>query len=414
MHAPRSIATGLILAFLLSFGPAISNSFARFAYALVLPAMRDDLGMSYSQAGWLNTANALGYLAGAVATRVLVARRGNRTLFCVGLFVTAAGILASGLTRDLDWLAFARFVAGIGGAAVFICGGALSANILPERPSMATTTIAIYFAGGGVGLVISGAFVPLLLEQRGISAWPLAWQTMGVISLLMGLASWWAADRIDEPGRRDDRVAVQSTSDRQRTAAGYRPGVSPTRSSTWQFAPAMIAYLLFGLGYIGYMTFVIAWMREAGAPATLVVPVWTMLGAATIVAPLVWRRAFETWPGGYPMAAAIGVLALGAALPFAGSSQASMIASAALFGVAMFSVPSAVTSLIKRSLAKPEWGAAMAIFTVIFAGGQTIGPLIAGWLADRSGSLASGLAGSVAVLVAGSLIALMQSDSIAD
>jgi len=33
---------GFLVAFLLSFGPAVSNSFARFAYALVLPAMRTD------------------------------------------------------------------------------------------------------------------------------------------------------------------------------------------------------------------------------------------------------------------------------------------------------------------------------------------------------------------------------------
>ena len=49
----------------LSLGPAVSNSFARFAYALLLPAMRAELDLNYSQAGWLNTANALGYLAGA-------------------------------------------------------------------------------------------------------------------------------------------------------------------------------------------------------------------------------------------------------------------------------------------------------------------------------------------------------------
>ena len=48
----------------LSLGPAVSNSFARFAYALMLPAMRADLGLNYSQAGSLNTANAIGHHKG--------------------------------------------------------------------------------------------------------------------------------------------------------------------------------------------------------------------------------------------------------------------------------------------------------------------------------------------------------------
>ena len=58
-----------LLAALLSLGVTVSNSFARFAYALVLPAMRGELGWNYVQSGWLNTANAIGYLIGAILTR---------------------------------------------------------------------------------------------------------------------------------------------------------------------------------------------------------------------------------------------------------------------------------------------------------------------------------------------------------
>src|SRR5690349_23108894 len=62
----------------LSLGPAVANSFARFAYALLLPAMRSELGLSYAEAGALNTANALGSLAGAVLSARYVSRLGNR------------------------------------------------------------------------------------------------------------------------------------------------------------------------------------------------------------------------------------------------------------------------------------------------------------------------------------------------
>ena len=59
MHAPQTppsprypwlVLLGLCL------GNCITNGFARFAYGLLLPAMKSDLGWSYSQAGWLNTA----------------------------------------------------------------------------------------------------------------------------------------------------------------------------------------------------------------------------------------------------------------------------------------------------------------------------------------------------------------------
>src|SRR5690606_37549643 len=48
----------------LSMGAALSLGLARFAYGLLLPPMREDLGWSYLLAGSLNTANALGYLLG--------------------------------------------------------------------------------------------------------------------------------------------------------------------------------------------------------------------------------------------------------------------------------------------------------------------------------------------------------------
>ena len=55
----------------LGLGTAISLGLARFAYALLLPAMRADLGWSYLVAGAMNTVNAAGYLAGVMARRAV-------------------------------------------------------------------------------------------------------------------------------------------------------------------------------------------------------------------------------------------------------------------------------------------------------------------------------------------------------
>ena len=59
----------------LSMGPAIANGFARFAYALLLPPMRADLGWNYTHAGWLKKANGNGYLLGASLALFLVVAR---------------------------------------------------------------------------------------------------------------------------------------------------------------------------------------------------------------------------------------------------------------------------------------------------------------------------------------------------
>jgi MFS family permease len=392
------LIAGWVLAVLLAFGPAVSNSFARFAYALVLPAMREDLLLNYAEAGWLNTANAAGYLAGALLTRAWVVRAGNRALFMGGMLLTSLAVLATGLTRDPALLSLMRLLGGVGGAAVFVCGGALSGHIMPSRPSLATTTIALYFAGGGIGLMLCGAAIPLMLDHHGVTAWPLAWQAMGVTALVMTALSIWAALRIAEPGE-----ASRSREPSPRPAPAAHASTAPLRR-------AMIAYLCFGLGYIGYMTFVIAWMREHGAQTATVITAWMMLGFTTLLAPAIWRGPVERWSGGRPLAAALATLACGASLPLLHASAPVMMLSAALFGAAMFSIPSAIQSLVKKGIPMRDWGHAMAGFTVIFAAGQVAGPVLTGWLADLWGSLTPGLALSVLTLCAGALLGLTQRD----
>ena len=399
----------LWIAFVLSFGPAVSNAFARFAYALVLPAMRSDLQLGYAQAGWLNTANAIGYLAGAVLTRVLVARTGNRALFNAGMVITGLAVLATGLSSDPVVLTTMRLLAGFGGASVFICGGALSANVAPHRPEWATTTITVYFAGGGIGLILCGVAVPWLLAARGEQAWPLAWIGMGAVALAMAIASAWAVARIEEPGTAGVAPGAGAG---MGAGAGTGAGTAPAPAARQgpRLWPAAIAYVGFGLGYIGYMTFVIAWMRDHGAGVLDVVLVWTLLGITTILAPLVWRIPFARWRGGRALSAVMGVLGVAAGLPLLDASLPTMLLSGALFGLAMFSVPSAIQSLVKHALPKARWGPVMASFTVLFALGQVVGPVGTGWLADLLGSLAPGLTASVVVLLAGSVIALLQAD----
>jgi predicted MFS family arabinose efflux permease len=384
-----------LVAFLLSLGVTVSNSFARFAYALVLPAMRNELHWNYVQSGWLNTANAIGYLIGAIVTRLVIRRTGNRRLFIAGVLLTAFAVLATGLTRDLFWLGFWRMMSGITGAVAFIAGGALSANVVPGQARLASTTTAIYFAGGGVGFILCGVGIPLLLDAWGPSAWPRAWIWMGVAGLVMFILCAWAATRIEEPnmealGARNDRAA--------------------SSHSVKHLGAGLIAYSLFGLGYIAYMTFVIAWMRDGGAGTGQVIAMWCAFGVASLLGPWLWRTPLQTWLPARMLATAIALLAVGALLPLVHSGSISLFVSAILFGTSMWNIPGSVTNLAKRALPRQAWGSAVATFTIVFSVGQIIGPVATGWLADLFGSLRIGLAPAVVVLAAGALIALMQRD----
>ena len=372
----------------LSLGPAVSNGFARFAYALILPAMRADLDWTYTQAGSMNSVNALGYLAGSLVAFYAIAAVGARRLFIGGMYATAAALALSALVTGFDALALLRFAAGVSGAIVFIAGGALAAALFPDEPRRAAAAIAIYFAGGGIGIVLPGITLPWLFAYAGNASWPAAWLALGAVALVISIV---CALRVGP-------------------AAGAG---APIARAPWRirdFLPILSGYFLFGVGYIAYMTFIIAWMRDHGAGPGAVAATWGALGLATVASPRVWRHPLAAWRGGRATAATILTLTAGAVLPLLSTALPVMILSAVLFGGALFIVPASVTAYSKKWLPVELWGKAVAGFTIAFSAGQILGPVLTGALSDATGSLFAGLMLSAGVMLVGAVAAWWQSD----
>lgn len=226
----------------LALGPAVALGLARFAYGLLLPTMRAELGWSFATAGAMNTANAAGYLAGALLTAPVARRLGARRLFLAAIAVTTVALLATAGTGNVTLLIVLRLVAGTSGAAVFIAGAGLAAQLgFGVRPGRAALLLGIYFAGGGAGLVVSGLAVPPLLVTAG---WRWGWMLLGGLAAVALAASTPAARATSEP------AAVPAGSGRW-----------PAR----RLAVLLVAYGLFGAGYIAYITFIVALLEAGGA-----------------------------------------------------------------------------------------------------------------------------------------------------
>jgi hypothetical protein len=125
----------LRLAVRLSLGSAIALASHVFVRAL-LPAMKADLAWSFAQAGAMNTANAAGYLLGALAFPALSRRWRPSALLGAGCILTAVLMAASGGVSGTNLLLAQRLLTGIGSALIFISGGVLAAA--SHRPSRAT------------------------------------------------------------------------------------------------------------------------------------------------------------------------------------------------------------------------------------------------------------------------------------
>ncbi|WP_424985863.1 YbfB/YjiJ family MFS transporter [Microbulbifer sp. S227A] len=384
----RDPARPWLVLFGLALGMCVTNSFARFAYGLMLPAMKAEMGWTYAQAGWLNTANAIGYIIGSVLTMALIGRIGASRLFAFGMVTTAVALMATGLDAAMWWQTLWRLAAGLFGAMSFASSGTLAAQLFQHDARRNALAIALLFGfGGGLGIALSGAVLPLLLDAHGPTAWPRGWLFIGMTSLCFLPAGLWAARQLRPPTHEPPAAARL-----------------PVRRMLSLFA----GYGSFGLGYFVYLTFLSAWMTELQAGAGLIATVWVMLGLCLCLSPFAWRPVFARFKSGVPLTMILTCISLGSALPVLMPGPVGLLLSAAIFGLSVFMSPGAVTNFIRHNLPLHSWGAAISLFTVVFAVAQTVGPYAAGWLGDRSSSIGTSLLVAAAVLLAGAALAATQ------
>lgn len=390
-EAARRLPT-LTLAAALSLGSAIALGLARFAYALLLPSMKLDLGWSFAQAGAMNTANALGYLLGALAFPRLAHRWSAGTLFGGGCVATALLMAGSGLFADTHSLLGLRVVTGVSSAAIFISGGVLAARLASARPRDAGLVLGLYYGGTGWGIVASSVLVPLTIFNVA-HGWQFAWFALALACAVFSTVAIGAARKIE---------SVHATG----ASAGH--SYSATEAPRWpRFSPALAGYGLFGVGYIGYMTFIVALLRNAGMSAVVVTGFYLLLGVATVVSARVWSSLLDRMRGGQALAVLNTLLAIATLLPALFTQPWVAFVSGLLFGATFLSAVASTTAFVRHNLPASHWAKGISAFTIVFAFGQIVGPMVIGWVSDGAG-LARGLVYSALLLAAGAVLAACQ------
>ncbi len=380
---------------------AVSLGMTRFAYALLLPPMREDLAWSYTLAGAMNTFNALGYLLGALITPWMLRRWGAARVLVWGAFFASALMAATGFLTDTFALLFQRLAAGVVSAAVFVSGGLLAARLGMHWPTHSGLLLGLYYGGTGWGIALSAVLVPASLMLMPSSAtvvahaWTWAWWTLSLLCFVMTallfsvrhLMNHWMPElpvALDAPTTKSDQV----------------------RWTLW--AAGLLGYGLFGMGYIGYMTFVIALLREQGASSFERSLFYGVLGLAVVASSRIWAALLNRYRGGQALAILNTLLSVATLLPAITAAWPMMLLSGVLFGGVFLSVVASTTAMVKHNLPVDQWATGISAFTVVFAIGQILGPTVVGLIADGEGGLQRGLVFSAAALMLGAVIAWQQ------
>jgi len=373
---------------ILALAPAIGIGIARFAYSLVLPDMRASLDWSYAAAGFMNTVNAVGYLVGALAAASVIRRIGQFGSIFYGSLTCVIALALSAASGNFLLLSLARLAAGIGGAIAFVAGGVAAARLSQNHRNHAALLLSLYYIGPGIGIVLSGIAAPLVLAALGPGSWWIVWGALAAITplLCLALASVRADNDAGNPVKKQMRAALKP------------------------MALVLASYCVYSVATIAYMTFMIAWLAEAGAGALTQSVFWILLGLGGVASPFLWSWTIVSTRGGRAMAMLTTFTFVAVMIGLFANVRALQFLSAFAFGSVLLAVVSASTAFVRRNYPATAWPSGVGAMTVAFGLGQAIGPILSGAITDVTGDLSIGLQSSVAFLAVGALLAAFQRD----
>ena len=363
---------------------AVGLGVGRFVYTPILPFMTAELGLSPAAGGLVASANFLGHLVGALAAVWIPMPGGRRAWLLGALALSAVTTAAMGLTTAMAGFVVLRFAGGVASALAIVLATEIGLDRLSAsgRPGLAWMP----YAGVGAGIALSAILVAGLAAHD--ADWRTLWLANGVLSLLGLLA---CAYLIDE----------STQAEREAAPAG--------ETGAARGLPALvIAYGLFGFGYVITATFLSQLVRTTPEVAGLEAVVWLIVGLAAFPSVAFWLWLDRRYGNCTAFATACLVESLGVgASAFETSTAAVLFAAVGLGGTFMGIV--ALGLIIARRMSGGDLRRIAAIMTASFGLGQIIGPAFAGYAYGIADSFRTPtLAAAAALLVAAALTARLR------
>jgi MFS family permease len=354
---------------------------ARFAYGMLLPGMREGLGLGYDQMGYVSTGNFAGYLLSVALAPLAIRRFKPRLTITLGLLLIACCMMGLAQSNSLHETLALYVLTGIGSGFANIPVMVLVSHwFRRERRGRAAGLMVV---GNGVAIVFSGFFIPYLNQQFGAQGWRVGWLSLGLIAL--GIAVIAACLLRNDPGD----LGMEPVGTREEISADDMTKSEPAnggRIIVW----LGLLYLVFGATYMVYGTFIVTTMVEeyrfAESSAGMF---WSWVGFFGLFSGVLFGALSDRIGRKGGLAAVFSVQTAAYLLAGSGIGTPALVVSVGLYGIAAFAIPTIMAAAVADYMGLSKAAAAFSIVTFFFAVGQTIGPGAAGVIAEASGGFSA-------------------------
>jgi MFS family permease len=379
---PWQVLTGGICGLVLTIG------LARFAYTPLLPSLQIQTGLTDAAAGGLAAINYAGYMSGALAATWIDDVRWRHWLYSAGLWMALLTVAAMALTTWMPAWALIRYIGGLCGATGMLLGSGLVLGWLMRqgrRPELG-----LYFIGLGLGIVVSA------LGAWGLShLWP-TWSDQWLAFAALGLVFFVPAWKWRPP------VPPQ-------VVVSHDAVVTGLGSPRWTWT-MLASYFAAGWGFVISATFTVAIVEREPALAGQGPLAWAMVGLAAMPAVFIWDLAARRLGDKRALLLAFGLQTLSVMLPAMSGELWAALAGAVGYGATFIGIVSMTLALVGRR-APNNPGKAMAKLTLSYGAAQMLAPVVAGYMAQTTGTFKGALWLTAGVMAAGmALLATLPKD----
>jgi MFS family permease len=338
-----------------------------------LPILREQLGISLVQAGFLLSLVQLAGMTLGLAIGAAADALGQRRTMIAGLLILSVASLAGGFASTAGALLALRGAEGVGFLLASLPAPGLIRRLVD--PARLNAMLGLWGAYMPFGTALALLVGPALIALTGWEGW---WWLLGALSLVMALVLW--------------RAVPASADRRQGEPASSTARISRTLRSRGAWLPSLCfaAYSSQWLAVIGFLPTIYA---QAGLPVAYAAVATALAAAVNMVGNIASGRLLQRGVAA-PLLLQCGFVAMvvGAVVAFASwSSAGAHVALVRYAGVLLFStvgglVPGTLFSLAVR-MAPDESTVSTTVgwMQQWSAFGQFAGPPLAAWVAARAG-----------------------------